>query len=78
MGAVFANAPIVPTCAAVQVLRISFDAPCRYCRHPATTSSRPVDRNAAALASGLGFRASFMAGGLFVISRSSVRIRQSR
>jgi hypothetical protein len=29
MGAVFANAPIVPTVAAVQILTISFDAPCR-------------------------------------------------
>ena len=43
MGTMFANAPIVPTVAAVQVLRISFDAPCRYCRRPATTNIRPVD-----------------------------------
>jgi hypothetical protein len=43
MGAVFANAPIEPTVAAVQVLRISFDAPCRYCRRRAATNIRPVD-----------------------------------
>ncbi len=43
MGAVFSNAPIVPTVGEVQVLRIIFDAPCRYCRRPATTNIRPVD-----------------------------------
>jgi len=25
------------------MLRISFDAPCRYCRRPATNNIRPVD-----------------------------------
>ena len=43
MVPVFANAPIQPTCVQVQVLRISFAAPCRYCRRPATTNIRPVD-----------------------------------
>jgi hypothetical protein len=43
MGTMFANAPIVPTVAAVQVLRIYFDASCRYCRLPARTNIRPVD-----------------------------------
>jgi hypothetical protein len=45
MGAVFANAPTEPTCVAIQVLRISFDSPCRYCRdgRRATTYIRPVD-----------------------------------
>jgi hypothetical protein len=31
MGTMFAKAPIVPTVAAVQVLRIYFDGDCRYC-----------------------------------------------
>jgi hypothetical protein len=41
----FANAPIVPTVAAVQVMKIYFDAPCKYCRdgRRATTNMRPVD-----------------------------------
>ena len=41
----FANAPIVPTVVEVQVLRISFDAPCHYCRggRRATTNIRSVD-----------------------------------
>ena len=45
MGAIFANAPIQPTVAAVQVGKIYFDAPCRYCRdgRRATTNIRPVD-----------------------------------
>ena len=34
---------MVPTVVAVQVLRISFDAPYRYCRRPATTKIRPLD-----------------------------------
>jgi hypothetical protein len=43
MVAILAHAPIQPTCIAVQVLRISFDAPCRYGRRRATTNIRPVD-----------------------------------
>ena len=43
MGAVFANTPIQPAFVEVQVLRISFDAPCRYCRRPATTNIKPID-----------------------------------
>jgi hypothetical protein len=43
MGTIFANAPIVPTVVEVPVLRIYFDAPCRYCRRRATTNIRPVD-----------------------------------
>ena len=45
MGTMFANAPIVPTVAAVQVGKIYFDAPCKYCRdgRRATTNIRPVD-----------------------------------
>jgi len=43
MGAVFANAPIQPTCVEIQILRIYFDALCRYCRRPAITNIRPVD-----------------------------------
>jgi hypothetical protein len=45
MGAIFTNAPIEPTCTAVQVLSVSFDVLCRYCRHGrrATTYIRPVD-----------------------------------
>ena len=45
MGTMFANAPIVPTVVEVQVMRISFDAPSRYCRgdRRATTNIRPVD-----------------------------------
>lgn len=45
MGAIFANTPIQPTVAAVQVGRIYFDAPCRYCRdgRRAATNIRPVD-----------------------------------
>ena len=45
MGAVFANAPIHPTIVAVQVMRIYFDAPCRYCRNGSrtTTNIRPID-----------------------------------
>jgi hypothetical protein len=43
MGAILAHAPIRPAVAQVQVLRISFDAPCRYCRRRATTKIRPVD-----------------------------------
>lgn len=41
----FANAPIHPTVAAVQVGKIYFDAPCKYCRNGgrATTNIRPVD-----------------------------------
>jgi hypothetical protein len=31
------------TVAAVQVIRISFDAPCRYCRRRAITNIRPVE-----------------------------------
>ncbi len=45
MGTMFANAPIVPTVAAVRVGKIYFDAPCTYCRdgRRATTNIRPVD-----------------------------------
>jgi hypothetical protein len=43
MGTMFADAPIRPTVAEVQVLRISFDAPRRYCRRVASTNIRPVD-----------------------------------
>ena len=45
MGAVFANTPVQPTVAAVQVGRSYFDAPCKYCRDGtrATTNVRPVD-----------------------------------
>ena len=43
MSAIFANAPIKRTCVEVQALRISFDAPCRYCRRRATMNVRPVD-----------------------------------
>ena len=45
MGAIFGNAPILPTAVEVQVLPIHFDAPCRYCQdgRRATTNIRPVD-----------------------------------
>jgi hypothetical protein len=45
MGTLFASAQIVPTCAAVQVGKIYFDEPCKYCRdrRRATTNIRPVD-----------------------------------
>jgi hypothetical protein len=43
MDAIFANAPIARTVVEVQILRISFDAPCRYCQRQATTNIRPVD-----------------------------------
>jgi hypothetical protein len=45
VGAIFDNAPIEPRVVAVQVGRIYFDAPCKYCREgrPATTNIRPVD-----------------------------------
>jgi hypothetical protein len=45
VGAVFDNAPIQPTIVAVQVAKIHFDAPCKYCRdgRRATTNIRPVD-----------------------------------
>lgn len=43
MGTIFANAPIQPTVAAVQVGKIYFDAACKYCRKRATTNIRPVD-----------------------------------
>jgi hypothetical protein len=43
MGAILAHAPIQPAVSQVQVLCISFDAPCRYCRRRATMSIRPVD-----------------------------------
>jgi hypothetical protein len=45
MGAVFANTPNQPTVVAVQVGKIYFDAPCKYCRNGrrATTNIRPVD-----------------------------------
>jgi hypothetical protein len=45
MGAVFGNAPIDSTVVAIQVMRIYFDAPCKYCRdgRRATTNVRPVD-----------------------------------
>jgi len=43
MGAIFSNAPIQSTVVAVQVIRISFDASCRYCWRRATTNIRPVD-----------------------------------
>jgi hypothetical protein len=45
MGSVFANAPIQPTVAALQVAKIFFDAPCKYCRsgQRATTNIRPID-----------------------------------
>jgi hypothetical protein len=42
MDAVFSNAPMQPTCVEVQVMRISFDASCRYCRRHATMNIRPV------------------------------------
>ena len=42
MGTMFANAPFEPTVAAVQVMRIYFDASCRFCRDGrlATTNIR--------------------------------------
>jgi len=45
MGAVFANAPITPTVAAVQVRAIYFHSQCaiRGCCASATTNSSPVD-----------------------------------
>ncbi len=45
MGAVFDNAPMEPKAVAVQVGKIYFDAPCRFCRdgRRATTGIRPVD-----------------------------------
>jgi hypothetical protein len=45
MGAVFDNAPIEPTAVAVQVAKIHFHAPCKFCRdgRPAVTNIRPVD-----------------------------------
>ena len=45
MGAVFEHAPIEPRAIAIQVGRIHFVAPCRYCRdgRRATTNIRPVD-----------------------------------
>src|ERR1700732_3573700 len=45
MGGIFANAPIQPTVVAIQVGKIYFDAPCRYCRdgRRATMNVRPVD-----------------------------------
>ena len=45
MGTMFANAPIIPTVVAVQVGKIYFDAPCKYCRNGsrATTNIRPID-----------------------------------
>jgi hypothetical protein len=43
MGAILGHAPIQATVVEVQVLRISFDASCRYCRRAATTNVRPVD-----------------------------------
>jgi hypothetical protein len=45
MGSMFANAPVVPTTVAIQVARIYFDAPCRFCRdgRRATTNLRPID-----------------------------------
>ena len=45
MGAVFANTPIEPTVVAIYVMRIYFDAPCRYCRdgRRATMNVRLVD-----------------------------------
>ena len=45
MGSVFTNAPNEPTAVAVQVAKIHFDAPCRFCRdgRRATTGIRPVD-----------------------------------
>jgi len=45
MGTIFANAPIQPTVAAIQVGKIYFDAPYKYCRdgRRATTNIRPVD-----------------------------------
>ena len=41
--AVLADAPIEQMCVEARVLRISFDAPCRYCQHRATMNVRPVD-----------------------------------
>ena len=45
MGAVFTNTPIPPTVVAVQIGKIYFDAPCKYCRdgRRATTNIMPVD-----------------------------------
>jgi len=45
MGAVFDNASIEPKVVAIQIGRIYFDAPYRYCRdgRRATTNIRPVD-----------------------------------
>jgi len=45
MGAVFDNAPIEPTAVAVQVAKIHFHAPCKFCRdgRRAITNLRPVD-----------------------------------
>jgi hypothetical protein len=44
MGAVFAKTPIRPTVVALEVGKIYFDAPCKYCRdgRRATTNIRPV------------------------------------
>jgi len=45
MGAVLTHAPIEPQAIAVQVGKIYFVAPCRYCRNGrrATTNIRPVN-----------------------------------
>jgi hypothetical protein len=45
MGAIFANAQIQPTCVEIQVLRIYFEAPCRYCpgHRSASINVRPID-----------------------------------
>jgi hypothetical protein len=45
MGVIFANAPIQPTCVEIQVLRIYFEAACRYCPDDrrATINIQPVD-----------------------------------
>ena len=45
MGTIFANAPITPTVAAIQVGKIYFDKCCdiRRCTASATTNIRPID-----------------------------------
>jgi hypothetical protein len=45
VGAILDNASIEPAAVALQVARIHFDAPCKFCRdgRRATTGIRPVD-----------------------------------
>lgn len=45
MGAILANTPIEPAVVAIQVSKICFEAPCKYCGdgRRASTNIRPVD-----------------------------------